>query len=192
MPTEDEFMDFFKHLRNELGMSSSTLWTNYSMVNSFVKGKYGKSLQTMPRITSLIKSFDTDIKNKAFIFSKDEIACFVSNKSISGPYWLVRKVVVIMAYFGGLRSIELMNLKLEMLSSDMNGVHVKHMRSKQRSDKQNAKFLISRSTDKDSVDYAGVVESYIHQVHDNLDKFTGILFSSVSMAICLSKCLSVL
>ena len=91
MPTEEEFLSYFKHLWNDQGYSSSTMWTLYSMVNSVCKGKYGSCLQKHPRITSLLKSYDTDVKKKAAVFSQEEVDTFVKSELITTLYWLVRK-----------------------------------------------------------------------------------------------------
>lgn len=45
----------------------------------------------------------TDVKKKAAVFSTEEINNFVKDDSISTAYWLVQKVVVLLAFFGGLR-----------------------------------------------------------------------------------------
>ena len=108
MPSEDEFMDFFRHLRIELKQSCSTLWTTYSMVNSVCKGKYGEKLQKFPRITSLLKSYDSDVKKKAAVFEPEDLGRFVSSTTLSTPYWLVRKSIMILCYFGGLRHTEVL------------------------------------------------------------------------------------
>jgi len=43
------------------------------MINSTIKEKYESSLKVFPRITSLIKSNETNIKHKAKIFSTNEM-----------------------------------------------------------------------------------------------------------------------
>ena len=49
-------------------------------------------LKNYSRVTTLLKSFDTDVKKKATTFSKDEFDLFVGSADYSTPYWLVRKV----------------------------------------------------------------------------------------------------
>jgi len=105
-PKENELLDFFRHLRNDLKYSSSSMWTYYSMLNAVIKGKYGERLQKYPRITSLLKSYDTDIKKKAPVFDTEDLETFVRSEKLSTPYWLVRKVIMIVAFFGGLRHTE--------------------------------------------------------------------------------------
>ena len=58
MPNEDILSSYFKQLRAS-GAASSTLWTTYSLINAVIKTKYGERLQKYPRLTSLIRSFDT-------------------------------------------------------------------------------------------------------------------------------------
>ena len=69
IPSEEEFSTYFRFLRQDKGFSTSTLWTTYSMLNSVSKGKYSKSLQQYPRLQSIIKAFDVDVKKKAHIFT---------------------------------------------------------------------------------------------------------------------------
>ena len=86
-------------------MASSSMWTYYSQINGVIKGIYGEKLQMFPCITSLLKSYDVDEKKKAACFEYDDISAFVTHPDTSTPYWLVRKVVIILTYFGGLRQI---------------------------------------------------------------------------------------
>ena len=70
-PSEGELISYFKHLRENKKMASSSMWTYYSMINSIYKDMYGKNL---PRITRIFKTFDTDIKKKAMCFESEDIA----------------------------------------------------------------------------------------------------------------------
>jgi len=72
-PGEDAFITFFRHLRLEKMFASSSMWTTYSYINSVVKRKYGFKLQSLPRVTMLLKSFDEDTKNKAAIFEEESL-----------------------------------------------------------------------------------------------------------------------
>lgn len=171
MPTESEFLAFFRDLRVNKKRASSSMWTVFSMINSTCKAKYGLNLQTFPRITTLLKSYDIDIKKKALTFTSEDIEQFINNSALVGPYWMVRKVTVIFAFFGGLRHTEAMDLELEKFSTSPEGVYVVHRRAKQRSDKQSSRFLIPRGSG--STDYAALVESYLSQIKDDLGKYTG-------------------
>lgn len=99
IPTEEELTNYFKFLRMEKKSSSSTLWTIYSMLNSVVKGKYGERLQKYPRLTTLIKSYDIDSKNKAAVFESEDLEMFVQSPDLTTPYWLVRKVRMFLFLF---------------------------------------------------------------------------------------------
>ena len=138
-PSEKELLDYFKYLRLEKNMASSSLWTTYSKINGICKAKYSFNLKQYYRVTSLIKSFDVDIKTKAKIFSVVDINKFLEDREISSPFWLVRKACVSVAFYGGLRLSEVMNLKIEKFQSTPEGIYVTHMRSKQRSDKQDSR-----------------------------------------------------
>ena len=75
-----------------------------------------------------------------------------------------------MAYFGGLRHIELFNLTLEKIVSASTGVIVTHNRAKQRSDRLESKFLIPRVSTETATNYAAIVEVYLDFVRNDLGK----------------------
>ena len=106
MPNEEEVMEYFKYLREDRKLASSSIWTTYSLINSVIKQKYGKCLQDHPRVTALIKSYHGDVKKskKAVVFTSEEIDQFVTSNH-DNAYWLVRKVIVVIAYFGALRHV---------------------------------------------------------------------------------------
>ena len=141
MPFEREMMDYLKYLRHTLNRASSTIVCNYSMLNKICKNRYGKQLQIYARLSDLLKSYNVDTKKKAEVFEKSDIINFV-NQAPDEPYWLVRKVIIILAYFGGLRQTELFDLKLERVSVKDGYLLVKHSRCKQRSDKRETAFKV--------------------------------------------------
>ena len=83
---------------------------------------------------------------------------------------------MILSFFGGLRHTEAMDLKLEKLSSSPDGVYVTHQRAKQRSDKKETKFLVPRSKTVEDNDYAGILESYLRAIREDLGKYSGRMF----------------
>ena len=85
--TESEFVEFFKHLRTNKKSSSSSLWTIYSMLNSVCKGKYSERLQKFPRITSLLKSYNGDVKKKAAVFEEGDLKTLICGSS--GPLYSI-------------------------------------------------------------------------------------------------------
>lgn len=90
-PSESDFITYFMWLRNEKNSASSSLWVYYSHINTVMKNRYGCKMQMFPRITTLIKGYDTDIKRKAPVFDTEHIEKFIEHPDNS-PYWLVRKV----------------------------------------------------------------------------------------------------
>ena len=80
-------------------------------------------------------------------------------------------MIVTLSFFGGLRKAEIMDLKVENISSKSEGVYVSHNRVKQRSDKKESKFFIPRSSG--SANFAQIVEDYINLVRDDLGKSVG-------------------
>ncbi len=79
-----------------------------------MKREYNVKLQNLPRLTMLLKGFDTDVKEKALIFDEDEIKTFML-ANMESAYWLVRQAITIVAFFGGLRLQECQDLKLEKI-----------------------------------------------------------------------------
>ena len=162
---------FIKQLREDKAFASSSLWSMYSMVNSVSKGKYSFNMKQYCKVLHLLKSYDTDVQKKANIFSTKDINRFVHEDGITTPYWMVRKVVACLAYYGGLRHTEMMGLQVELCESTPEGVYVTHMRSKQKSDKRNnAKFLVPRTKGNSCAD---VLELYLRTIKDTLGKVTG-------------------
>jgi hypothetical protein len=66
-----------------------------------LKRKYGSKLQSLPRVTMFIKSFDEDTERKAANFEEKALQSFLITKDTT--YWEVRQAITVTAYFGGLR-----------------------------------------------------------------------------------------
>jgi hypothetical protein len=138
-PGEDSLVNFFKYLRLEKKFASTTLWTWYSCINSMMKRKYNVKLQNLPRLTMLLKGYDTDVKKKAHIFDEDEIKTFML-ADMESAYWLVRQAITIVAFFGGLRLQECQDLKLEKIVRTQDGFRIVHTRVKQCIDQRDTAF----------------------------------------------------
>ncbi len=54
-----------------------------------MKRKYNVKLQNLPRLTMVIKGFDTDMKEKALIFEEAEIKRFML-ANMESAFWFVR------------------------------------------------------------------------------------------------------
>ena len=90
---------------------------------------------------------------------------------------MVRQVIVCLAYYRGLRHTEMMGLQVEMCVSAPEGVLVTLIRSKQRSDKRNSKFLVPRKKENSCAD---VLDLYLITIKDKLGQYTGRLLWSGS------------
>ena len=86
VPKEKHFIEYFKYLRNDKKFATTTLWTTYSKINAVLKMKFGRALQEFPRVAKFIKSFNTDVKKKAAIFSPEDLKDFVFKQSLCSPY----------------------------------------------------------------------------------------------------------
>ena len=166
-PGEEAFVSFFKHLRLEKNFASTSMWTVYSCLNSMMKRKYNKKLQDLPRITMLIKSFDTDVKVKANIFEDSDIKAFML-ATMESSYWLVRQAICIVAFLGGLRLQECQDLLLEKMVRNNDGFRIVHSRVKQRSDKRETAFVVPSQGG-----FADRLALYLEKVNTELNKFTG-------------------
>ena len=181
-PSEQELRDYFINMRTVRGCASTTIWTNFSMINSICKSKYSFDIKTHPRIMTMIKSFEGAPKKKAAIFTAEELRAFCEAPELDGAYWIVRKAVVVLAYFGGLRLVEAMNLVIEKIQDKKDGsIQVKHCRSKQRTDKENSKFDVPTIKDpeakgEDGFDWANCLRTYINMVKEELGMYSGRVF----------------
>ena len=77
-PTEEELSSYLRHLCQEKGAASSSMWMLYSMINGVFKEKYGFSLKQYPRLTTLLKSFDMDTKKRLKFSQKKRLTSLCS------------------------------------------------------------------------------------------------------------------
>ena len=87
---------------------------------------------------------------------------------LDSAYWEVRRAIVIVAFFGGLRVSECRQLSLEKICRGPDGFTVTHVRVKQRSDKLSTKFLVPQAGG-----FADMLAVYLDKVRDQLQKFEG-------------------
>ena len=115
----------------------------------------------------LVKSFHTDIKDKAPIFEESQMKTFLLD-SIETTYWLVRQAILIVSFFGGLCLKECEDLLLEKMVRTGDGFKVTHSRCKQRSNQWESVFLVSEDGE-----FAARLGIYLEKVHTQLGKFSG-------------------
>lgn len=160
-PNEEHFLQYFDHLKNTKKLSSSTLWSIYSMTNHHYQLKFGQKLQMFPRLTMLLKSFEAGYSRKsAAIFTKEEIKQFLSTAPDEGEF-VHMKAGIVLAYCGGLRCADLVGLQ----SSDMDfnettGMWVSYKVSKQKGQEVVNKFNVP-------LQYCQYLQRYDHKLAES-------------------------
>ena len=195
VPSEKEVLDYLVGLREgkvledgerEDGKAASTILTTYSLLNGVLKHKYSFNLNKYPRIAARMKVWQSeDVKRKAAVFTPEELKQFCESEDLQGGYWEVRKAIVILAFFGGLRLVEAMSLQIEKISPCPEGFNVVHDRAKGRTDKPSSKFKIPKKKSpvegevqkpEDTFDWAACFGNYLAKVKGDLGKFQGRVF----------------
>ena len=90
----------------------STLWQAHCCLNKYYSTyKSWKSFNDLPILKNYLKKIEkeSDAKKKSEILTKEQIFTFLKDAP-DDPKYLVRKAVAICGYFGGLRTLELLQL----------------------------------------------------------------------------------
>ena len=90
----------------------STLWQAYSCLNKYYSTyKSWKSFNDLPILKNYLKKIEKEsgAKKKSEILTKKQIFTFLKDAP-DDPKYLVRKAVAICGYYGGLRTLELLQL----------------------------------------------------------------------------------
>jgi len=145
VPSDLHVLNYFHHLRNDLKQAPTTLWSTYARINAVMKRVYGVSLNSYSRVADVLKSYDSGhVVKQAGIFTPQQIEDFISDPQLSSKYWLVRKVVCLVGYYGGFRNVELKSLKFENVEHDSMGYWFSFSRAKQRGRVENTTICIPR------------------------------------------------
>ena len=133
VPSDLQVLNYFYYLKNDLKYAPTTLWSTYARINAVMKRIYGVSLNSYSRVSDILKSYDSGhVVKQAGIFTPQQIEDFISDPQLSSKYWLVRKVVCLVGYYGGFRNVELKSLKFENCELDCMGFWFRFARAKQR------------------------------------------------------------
>ena len=144
-PTDLHVLNYFHHLRHDLKWAPTTLWSTYARINAVMKRVFGVSLNSYTRVGDILKSYDSGhVVKQAGIFTPQQIEDFVSDPQLSSKYWLVRKVVCLVGYYGGFRNVELKSLKFENCELDAMGYWFSFPRCKQRGRVEQTTICIPR------------------------------------------------
>lgn len=90
-------------------------------------------MNDMQRLKAYIKSCQAgEVTKKAFVLEYGEILKVVNDPTYNSKYWLLRKTIACLAYFGGHRTHELKSLNIEDLKITNDGIEVSYVKAKQR------------------------------------------------------------
>ena len=159
MIIEENLIEYFDYLRNEKHFASSTLWSQYSMLNHKVQILYGKKLQTMPRLTIQLKSYEAGYNRKSSsVFSFEDINKFLETAPNEDSF-LHKKAIAVIAFCEGLRCADLISIICNDLEFDQTtGYWIKYNVSKQATVVIN-KFNVPMK-------YANYVTNYCNRLRD--------------------------
>ncbi len=142
-PGESEYLQYFDYLKNAKGYKASSIWAEYSKLNSSHFIKFGSRLQQWPRISALLKNYMSGYeRKKARAFNHEELISFFSSTSTQSSRWKLRKCAAALSYCGGLRCCELRSLKCEDLTKSDDGWWVSFYPGKARGEISRSKFLV--------------------------------------------------
>lgn len=159
-PTEQDFLQYFDYQRNEKKLAASTLWSSYSMINSKYQLNFGEKLQSFPRLTMQLKSYEAGyVRKTANIFSKEDIFRFIETAPDTNEF-IYMKAATIICYYGGLRCADLTSINTDDLEfNEVSGMWVNYSVSKQRGEQIKNKFNIP-------LEFCGYLERYDHKLAD--------------------------
>jgi hypothetical protein len=203
VPTETMLLNYFRYLKTVKRWVATSIWSQYSRINGVLKLRFGFSLKDFPSVTDLLKSYEVGHRvKKASVFSPQQIEDMIVDPELTSRYWIVRKVICLIGYYGGLRSIELRSIEFRKIFEsgeksfdvDNAGYWFSFERGKQRGLPVVSSFCVPRrqvdwvapisSSDRNPVDYdpASVIDLYLELVELDLnstrDKLSGCFFKS--------------
>ena len=143
-PTETDFVQYVDYLHTQKKLAASTIWKVYSILNHMYQHHFAIKLQTFPKLTQLLKTYNASYERKvASVFSKENIETFLQMKELDGDhFWLLRKAVLTVAVSGGLRCAEITELVFDDFTERDGTYHFNIKRKKQQGEQLSSKFII--------------------------------------------------
>ena len=124
----ESILNFFNEIASSFAVS--TLWQAYSCLNKYYTTfKSWTSFNDIPVLKNFLKSIERDslCKKTSLILAKDELQAFFENAPNEDKRILVRKVVAVIGYYGGLRCAELTALDFKDVAISEECVFVQTM-----------------------------------------------------------------
>ena len=63
-PTETDYLQYFDFLKTTKNHAASSVWSIYSSLNSIHQREFNEKLQSFPRVTQLLKTYNTTYERK--------------------------------------------------------------------------------------------------------------------------------
>lgn len=152
--------------------SPSTLWQCYSCLNKFYTTFKGwSSFNDIPALKNFLKKLEKESppKKQSNIIEKDQLFEFLNSASNDDKYVLLRKMVTIFGYYGGLRINELVNLQFDdvVVQNESMSVFIRQSKTDQNG-KSKFYFTIPKLTESDSGTCCPftIVKTYMDHVSD--------------------------
>lgn len=160
---EEKFLQYFDMLIHEKKMACSTLWSNFSMLNSESQSRCGPKLNEYSRLIRLIKARERDyVPKQSDIFTKANIDDFLKNAPSSGLYALW-KAALVLGLYGGLRCEEMIKLEVNDFEKDPEDSYwVSYVVSKQKGKVLKNRFHIIK-------EYSVYVKHYLNCLEKNYE-----------------------
>jgi len=165
-PKERHFLDYFDKL-NQPGPSfckPTTISSVYSMLNKVMKVVFSSPLSVWPRVPMLVRSFSKGyVVKKAKIFEVDDIYRFCSEILNPNCAWqLVRAVILVVCFGGGLRTKELRTLQIKDVRLTLDGYLITYRPGKEKGLARAKKFLVPKTTN--GLPFFDLVHEYLERV----------------------------
>lgn len=151
--TEKALLVYFGEM-NKKGGSPASLWSKYSMLKTMLNIKMNVDLAKFHTLKALLKNYNKGYKpKKATTFTKEQFDTFI--KEATDSTHLLHKVILIMGISGGLRRVEVYNLRVHDVIDEQTRIRVK---SKDRKNYTDSEFFVY---DSNEISYAGIIQSYM-------------------------------
>jgi hypothetical protein len=73
VPSEMSLLNYFSYLKLKKHWAPTTIWSHYSRINAVMKRKFGVSMNSIPNITDLLKSFSAGHRlKKSSVFTPQQ------------------------------------------------------------------------------------------------------------------------
>ena len=162
---ERVLLAYFKHLRTLY--APSTLWVKYSHLNAQLLLKTGSSLQEYVTVKKFIRRANEGyFPKKAAILTLLQIQTFLRD---APPTYLLSKVILILGFFGAMRSSDLHDIQASCVTEEENLVKIEFY---ERKNKRYRTYYVGNSGD--GPDVLTIIRTYL-KLRKNVEGITQFL-----------------